>query len=183
MMEVDGMDKYSPKFAERLSHFGIQEDVLTQKSIAVKADVHWDDLGAPFKVKVVETSDLDEIKRLIGNNDSDFEKGIVQESPAMKSVAALKDVKPEKVKDAASAYVFGNSKNVKHLKATIEKQIGTVRVQVAAATEFDVDHKITITGKEPKVITADIVRFMKGGQIYNEGIFTLNAGTIKQDKT
>jgi hypothetical protein len=170
------MKRFNAAIGDRLSHYGIQEGLLKDKSVTLGKDSQWDDHGAPFNVKVIKTSNIDEIKNLIGIPDEHITEE--SENPEHKDAANLTSVTNDTVTAAANAYVFGNSKKVKHLKSGIEEAIGEVRVHVMGASEIVIDKKLVVSGSDPKVIAADKIIFKDQGQIYNVGSLSLSAGTL-----
>ena len=177
-LEEDAMDRFSANFEVRLKHFGIQPDLLKTDKVTINKKTGWDDQGAPFPIKVHRTKSLDEVKRLIGNPDKQFEKETDRTSETHSEFAKLKDVSKHQIGAVASAYVFGNSKPLAHLAAHLENAIGEVVIHVAAANELVVDQVIEVSGKDPKVITVDRLIFTKNGRIISTGMLTINAGTI-----
>lgn len=132
---------FNQAFSERLQFYGVQEPL--QERILIDKETVWDDHSSPFMIKVIKTSDLDEIKRLIGIDDKYLEDNSIGH-PGMKLAMGLKEVTIDTTQLAASAYVFGNSRALKHLKSGIEKIIGQVPVQLAASTELVIDNTFTV---------------------------------------
>jgi hypothetical protein len=173
-------DRFSQNFSERLKFYGLQEPL--QKNVLIdKETTVWDDQNSPFKVKLIKTSDLDEIKRLIGNDNKAFEDESFK-MPETELTENIKKVTQDNVKLLASAYVFGNSQILKHHKGDIEKIIGPVTIQLAAIDDIVISDVQPITGTDPKIIHANSITFKDNGQIYNEGILTVSANLIKNLK-
>jgi hypothetical protein len=94
----------------------------------------------------------------------------------------LKEITHDNVKLAASAYVFGNSQEVKHLKSDIEKTIGSATIQLAAPSEVVISAPLIIKGGEIKKLEADILTLKDNGQIYCEGTLAISAGLLRNLK-
>lgn len=171
--------RFSQNFDERLKFHGVQEPL--QKSVSIDKETVWDDHTSPFETKLIRTNDLDEIKRLIGNDDKYFEDGSFK-LPEMNLAVNLKEITHDNVKLAASAYVFGNSQEVKHLKSDIEKTIGSATIQLAAPSEVVISAPLIIKGGEIKKLEADILTLKDNGQIYCEGTLAISAGLLRNLK-
>jgi len=169
-------DRFSKNFSERLEYYGIQEP--SQESVSIDEETIWDDHRSPFEVKIIRTNDLDEIKRLIGNDDRHYTEKALEHPPEMNLAMALKEVTPDTVRLAASAYVFGNSQHLKHMKGAIEDNIGSATIQLAALNDLTINQKLVIKPGDVKKIEADRVIFEGKGQIICEGALTLSATTL-----
>lgn len=173
--------RFSEKFEDRLKHYGI-EDIKKQK-IVINQRSEWNDESAPFEVKKITVEDLDEVKRLIGNDDKLFEKGTLKSTNHMEAALGLKEVTSETVREAASAYVYGNSQQLKHLKAQIEKIIGTVSIHIANADEIVISEPLIIQPGVTKVLQANKITFTDKGQITNLGVLSLSAQLLVNEKS
>ena len=172
-------DRFSQNFSERLNFHGVQEPL--QKSVSIDKETVWDDHNSPFEIKLIRTNDLDEVKRLIGTDDKHFEDGTLKFAGTNLAMG-IKEVTPENAKLAASAYVFGNSQDVKHLKEGIESTIGSATIQLAAPSEVVISAPLVIKGGEVKKLDADIVTFKDKGQIQCEGTLSISAGLLRNLK-
>jgi len=168
------MQRHSADLSKRLAHYGITEAV--QKDVHISKPVTWNDDNCPFYVKAISTGDLDELKRLIGRDDSTLANE--EPSSAHKSLASLATLPDDSVFEAASAYIFGNSASLKHHKAAIEKKLGVRTVNVAAANDLVISSVITYDSGSPAVINANSITFMPGGQIVCLGSLSVTANSI-----
>lgn len=173
--------RFSEEFEDRLKYYGI--DSINKEKIVIDHSIEWTDESAPFEVNKITIEDLDEVKRLIGNADKLFEEGALKPSNHMDAVQGLKEVTVETVRQAASAYVYGNSQPLRHLKGQIEKLIGTVPIHVAGADEIIISEPLTIPPGAVKLLQANKITFTGNGQITNLGVLSLNAQRIVNAKS
>lgn len=165
------MQRHSPEFSKRLAHYGVAQ--VGHDKIHITDPVTWDKDNCPFTVKTIKTNDLDELKRLIGVPDSDAK----QQSDTHRYLSSLSTLPEDRIFDAASAYIYGDSSTLKQHKAAIESKLGTREVQVATTNTLVVSSVITSSGIN--AIVADTIIFEPGGQIVNIGVLTINAGAIE----
>ena len=154
-----------------------------QKVVVIDRSTEWNDDSAPFEVKKITVKDLDEVKKLIGNNDKLFENGTLKPSQHTKEALGLNQVTTETVRQAASAYVFGHSAPVKHLKDQIENIIGSVTIQQATVDEIIIKEPLTIQPGDIKSLQANKITFVDKGQITNMGVLSLSAQLLVNAKT
>jgi hypothetical protein len=174
------MTNLSANLAERLSAFGLNHTAIAHDRVVTSGSgIRWTDASAPFVVHKKATSDLDELTRWIGNDDSLFTSGGVTIPPGL--VANIGDHSHAALLGAAKTYVFGRSDSVAHLKGQIEKTLGRVTVQIAAAGDIVIEPgaPLIIDGTDPKVLAANRLIFVSPqSQLINYGILTINVSTI-----
>lgn len=100
-----------------------------------------------------------------------------QQSDTHRYLSSLSTLPEDRIFDAASAYIYGDSSTLKQHKAAIESKLGTREVQVATTNTLVVSSVITSSGIN--AIVADTIIFEPGGQIVNIGVLTINAGAIE----
>lgn len=126
---------------------------------------------------IVTVTSLDEVKRLAGNPDEDYVKGVIQEHheiqpawPAGKNDKDPSELKPEenrRIQAAEYAYLYGNSKHHRSYKAIIEKHKYPVDFAVFAAEDICLDSR-----NSPLIISSE--------SAHNYGTMTIcEGGSIK----
>ena len=108
-----------------------------------------DPASSTFKPHTLTISSLDEAKRLAGNADSLFEKGLMKEraldipewptSKNDKDRAALTPAENQLINRAHKAYLYGHSKRVASYKSIIEQQNYPVEVAALAVEDLCLD--------------------------------------------
>jgi hypothetical protein len=124
--------------------------------------------------KVLQTSDLDEMKNWTGNDDALYACGKLTggpEAPAhdpkdfqADSVDDLSDEQRNKLIKGAEAYVWGDSTKAKDWKPTVEKYFAPFSVPVSAV------ENITVTPSNPWIIDNP------PGSVINVGTVTVEPG-------
>jgi hypothetical protein len=170
------MQRFSKNFSDRLAHYGLAQ--VAHEHINITSPITIDDNNSPFAIKEITTNCLDELKSLIGTPNNQANAAPSSEHLALSSLATIPD---DKIYDAATAYIFGDSSTLQHHKAAIESKLGARTVKVASAGTVTISSVVTFDSSNPYVLTADTLIFEPGGQIVNVGVLTINASTIQNN--
>jgi hypothetical protein len=140
-------------FHERLRELRMDPSLVVKKitpethrgSVVLSADARISSVP-PTMVTVLS---LDEVKRIAGNPDEDFEKGLMSDHhealapwPADKNdkdPAQLSAEENNRINAAEMGYIYGNSKNFSSYKTIIEKQKYPARFAVFAVEDVCID--------------------------------------------
>lgn len=124
---------------------------------------------------------VDEIKRLCGNSDEQFERGLMQahhallpEWPKEKDNHLPQDLEAQEnhnLRQALIAFVYGHSDRVKSYKTIIEKHYFPMMVGAFAIQDVTVSagHPLILTGNN-QTYNFGTVTIEPGGQIINQGV-------------
>ena len=145
----------------------------------VLSDVPGRESAIPAYVLTIDS--VDEIKRLFGNADEDFEQGIMaahhavpQAWPQEKNDLLPQDLDPSEnhdIRKALIAYVYDHSARVKSYKNIIEKHYFPMAVGAFAVEDVTIsaDHPLILTGNN-HTYNFGVVTIEPGGQIICQGV-------------